>query len=512
MDQIVLWVHTVNSYLATSFQNGVRPIDAVVETVQKAVTLEGVGSSPIVIGAGLSPVELSRLHELLPDDWDVLNAPNSTAASVYQTVVEKIGSSQDTVEQLICFRLDAPFVAVDWIERLVDLQRRSWCDYTFADGYPRGYTPEIVRSDVLPVLISLADSANQRWAPGAVFETLSNDINAFDIETEAAPEDFAILRVNFTCDTRQNYIACRRIAEKATDGDYLSVLMRHPEIRRTLPYYYQVQITSELVQRPEYTPWRFDRWSGDLPKEGRHMSVANWEKLLSTITTETPEATIAIGYRGEPALHPDLDRLITAAEEYPGIQIYIETSGLQWSSKALSALETPAVAAVIVELDTTNPETYRELRGDDRYDEAVAFVESIRQTIPGKVYVQATRIKRNEWELQDFYTYWSEKPGVSVIIQKHNSFAAKIEDQRVADLTPLHRMACRHLERDMVILLDGSVPRCVQDIDGETNRGNVLLEGVTAVWERGQADFLDHLTEVYTGICENCDEYYTYNA
>nr|MDA3950499.1 spiro-SPASM protein [Spirochaeta sp.] len=295
------------------------------------------------------------------------------------------------------------------------------------------------------------------------------------------------------------------------------LLLTHPVIRRTRPYYYQVQITTAMVQRPMYTPWGDSRWvpASSSPDDGgpqpEHIPLERWNTILDKIAAETPEATIAIGYRGDPGCHPALPELIRSAEAHPGVDLYIETAGIGWSEVAIQALSSPAVAAVIVELDTNVPETYETLRGPRR-EEAVAFTDRLAATMPGRVYVQATRMRENEWELQEFYQTWNAKEGVTVIIQKHNSFAGKIADRRVADLSPLERPPCRHLERDMAIRIDGEVPRCFQDLDMEQPRGSLLKDSLATIWERGESEFEEHTRGVYSPMCRECDEYYTFNA
>ena len=230
-----------------------------------------------------------KVFQNLPDfsAWDVHFESGIDAASIFRRLHEIL---EPDVEQLVVLRLDAPFFDIQRARDLVDLHRTSWCDYTFADGYPAGFTVEVVRRDVLPVLGDLAEAGNLQWRPGILFETLSRDINAFDIETEAAPEDYSALRVSFTVDARQNFVLCRRLLQHTDDPtQMLHILLTQPTIRRTRPYYYQVQITTAMVQRPVYTPWADVRWAtptvssnGD-EEHAEHMAVERWNEILDKI-------------------------------------------------------------------------------------------------------------------------------------------------------------------------------------------------------------------------------------
>jgi spiro-SPASM protein len=515
MDRIVVSAFAVTPYLNRAFGDGITPVEHACRRIESLMSISGIEQPPLLITAGLDEGDLKLLDTLaIPDRWERHDLKSLAASDVYDFLFSALADT----ENILWARLDAPFMDPRMATGLTELHRSSWCDYTFADGYPAGYSIELLRREVLPVMKSLAQPEAMEWSPGVLFRTLQRDINAFDIETEASPEDYTLFRASLTVDTRQNYTLCLRLLEHTDagmageDSSILQVLLQRPELRRTLPYYYQVQVTTELSQEPTYQPWRRLSKPDALPTS--RMSVETWDTILSTIAGETPECTIALGYGGEPACHPDIDRIIASAATYPGISLYVETSGIGWSDSTRKALPADHVRAVIVELDAHRPETYRQLRNgsNEELQEAAGLVEWLAERMPGRVFVQATRMTDNEWELQEFYRYWNERNGVSVIIQKYNSFAGLLPDRKVADLSPLSRIPCRHLERDMVILVDASVPRCFQDIRREHIRGSFQKNSFAEIWEAGKEDFSDHLKMNYPEMCTHCDEYYTFNA
>nr|MDA3948630.1 hypothetical protein [Spirochaeta sp.] len=211
MDRIVISVFGAPVYLTTAFPDGSTPAELFARRLAELSGIDGFEHPPIAIGGELSANERGVV-ETVPgfSDWEAHFGFGGEAALIYRHLHDVLETG---VEQLLVLRLDAPFFDTRQARDLVDLHRRSWCDYTFADGYPVGFTVEVVRRDVLPVLGDLAAAGQLRWKPGVLFETLSRDINAFDIETQAAPDDFAGIRASFTVDTRQNYLLCRRLAE-----------------------------------------------------------------------------------------------------------------------------------------------------------------------------------------------------------------------------------------------------------------------------------------------------------
>ncbi|MEX2442869.1 MAG: spiro-SPASM protein [Alkalispirochaeta sp.] len=527
MDHLVLYAPRISPYLEHSFHDGSTALDHIirrVETLRHALT----PAAPVHVLCG-APPEIGRI----PDAWNIISVDDGSSedlssAAAFRALHAALPEEDGPV---ILASLDAPFFDVALARYLHTLHRQAWCDYTFGDGFPTGYAVEVLRRGTLSSLGQLAASGNQQWTRSFVFDALSSDINAFDVETEAATEDLALLRLSLTVDTRGNFILCRRLVERGVtdptdphpipdpaherydhrDIPILAMLRDDFKLRRTLPYYYHVQVTNEMAQRPSYLPWGDPQLDVRDPGAGSALAPEDWDRLIRQIARVTPEAVVSIGYRGEPGLHPELPRLIEILERHPGLQLYIETSGVGWHNTSVFALQSSSVTAVIVELDTVDPERYRELRGEE-FSEAMGFIERLQELIPGRIYAQATRMKDTEWELQSFFRHWDVAEGVTPLIQKYNSWAGRLPDRGVMDLSPLDRIPCWHLQRDMVIRKNGDVPRCFQDVDGDGHRGNVLSQGIETVWERGTQEFIDHSRGTLPSICEKCDEYYTFNA
>jgi spiro-SPASM protein len=119
-------------------------------------------------------------------------------------------------------------------------------------------------------------------------------------------------------------------------------------------------------------------------------------------------------------------------------------------------------------------------------------------------------MKENEEDLEAFFKSWKTRTE-NVIIQKYDTFSGMLPDRAIADLSPIARIPCWHLKRDMAVLLDGTVPLCREDVRVATRLGNALEEDLSVIWGRAQETYRAHLAGDYPGICAKCDEYYTYN-
>jgi spiro-SPASM protein len=125
-------------------------------------------------------------------------------------------------------------------------------------------------------------------------------------------------------------------------------------------------------------------------------------------------------------------------------------------------------------------------------------------------YIQAIRMNENDAVLEKFYKSWKAK-GKKVIVQKYDNFCEYIPERKVTDISPLKRIPCWHLKRDVSILYDGTVPLCREDVENKNVLGNIFSDSMEKIWDNGMKYYKEHLAQQYDGICRKCDEYYTYN-
>jgi len=140
-------------------------------------------------------------------------------------------------------------------------------------------------------------------------------------------------------------------------------------------------------------------------------------------------------------------------------------------------------------------------------------VSLLQAAIPGMVYPQFVRINENEEELESFFRFWNEKTnpaGGNFIIQKYDDFAGLLPSRKPADLSPVERIPCWHLRRDMTILSNGDVPSCRTYLFAGIT-GNVFEDSLEKIWHKTDEVLQKHIEKQYINKCERCDEFYTYN-
>ncbi|MDE6737430.1 MAG: spiro-SPASM protein, partial [Treponemataceae bacterium] len=247
------------------------------------------------------------------------------------------------------------------------------------------------------------------------------------------------------------------------------------------------------------------------------MAFADFQSLVAQMAALSETAVVSLSAFGEPLLHPRFADCVREVLSYPGLSVFIETDGTLVTESLAADLARLGARRIVwvVLLDAAESSLYARLHQCDAGDfsRAVAAVGLLERHFPHRVYPQMTRMKANEPQLEQFYRHWKDKDSASageLIIQKYNCFCGALPDEQSADLSPLERMPCWHLRRDLTILSDGSVPLCVSQATGAAV-GNALTEGIAAVWERFAGPLAAQIGKDYPAACETCDEFYTFN-
>jgi spiro-SPASM protein len=452
----------------------------------------------------------------VPPHWKTHTRNFWTASDIMEFLVETAsGTSEDTV--LLYAQGDAPFLDAGITERMLENHRQYYSEYTFGDGFPRGYAPELLDPAALERMVPLASTLRGPAARTVLFDVISSDINAFDLETELSGIDLRYLRLQLFCDIRRRHLLCSALYRACSGGqDVMTVIQNNEETLMTLPAYISVQVTRRCPSRPMYLPDTTDFTDmtdttdsrADSPED---MNAAQYREVLHAVREFAPDSVIGISCHGEAALHPDILDIIRMTTEETPLSLVVETSGIGWSEEVISSLieRPPERTRWIIELDASEPELYRRLRGEG-FEEAKAFALRMIEAFSGSVWVQAVRLNESEHDLAGFYKGWTAITP-NVIIQKYNDYCGIVPDRKPADIAPLERYPCWHLKRDLVILTDGTVPLCGQDLGVRFRRGNVFTDGLESVWEAGRTYYRLHLDKNYPDLCSKCDEYYTFN-
>ncbi|MCX7025465.1 MAG: spiro-SPASM protein [Spirochaetes bacterium] len=467
-----------------------------------------------LILAGPTPLSDSPYPAVSRETWTMRDVLDAARVEL---------ESRPEVDALLYLWGDCPLLDAGLARRMLADFRSYRAEYHFADGLPPGLAIEFLRPRILPSLVALCRDDALPVTRDGVFTVVQRDINSFDIETEISRVDLREFRLSLTCGTKRDFETVERLMALGV-GDAESaqnLIPAHGELLRTFPAFLQVQVAGACPQACSYCPYPgFHERTGDagaLLDRKDFMSVERFARLMDEAAVLSDDIVVDLSLWGEASLHPDFPGLVDAALGHPRFRMIVETSGIGWKPATLEALAAahPERLNWIVSLDDPDPAGYASLRGDGR-SEAEACALRLVSLFPAMAYVQAVRMKENEERLEGFYRVWKKRTD-NVIIQKYDAFAGLLPDRSVADLSPLSRPPCRHLARDLSVLLDGTVPLCREclapgAVGDAVFLGNAFESGLETVWKAGEPWFLRHVGADYPVICGRCDEYHTYNA
>lgn len=452
-------------------------------------------------------------------------------------LMEGIASSaKDKGADFVVFaHSSAAFLDLPLSKKLIQDHVEFKAEYTFADGYPAGFAPEIIDSGAAAIMAELCkgaslEAARKPVSKDSVFDIIKGDVNSFEIETEIAGEDYRLLRMDFLCSSNINALAAGSLAKKLAADGKQSLLELDKEkigdenvlaiceaaksevsVLKTVPAFYNVQIEGRVYAKNSFSPYK--------AREER-MNFESFAALVKKIKEFSGDAMVSLSLFGEAALHPDFDKFALAALD-KGLGVFAEIDGGLLPQFIRGGVFKSLVDSVPKEkrdrlcfavcLDAASQTVFEEFH-QGSLEEAAAAVRELSAAFP-QTYPQFVRVQKNEEELEAFFRFWSDKnspSGGKIIVQKYDHFCGLLPQEKTADLSPIERGPCWHLRRDMDILLDGSVPLC-RDLFLEKPLGNVFNDGLADVWSKKDSFLAEHLKNEYGNSCGNCDEWYVFN-
>lgn len=434
-----------------------------------------------------------------------------------KTIFKKIYETYKDYDVVFFASCDAPFLDSEIASELLKVHIKYSAEYTIADGFPKGLAPEVLDIGLVNILSSISNLENVKLNRTFVFECLKQNINSYDIETIIAPVDLQYLRLEFFANNKRNFLLCSEF-EGISCKNYQKFIFENEKKLFTLPAFYAIEISAKRSLQKIYLP------NENTSKES-FMSFESFKIIVDKIVEYSDDSVISFSILGEPFLNAELLKMIEYCFKQKNISLLLETDGLDFDEKQIIQIKnitekysdtSNGKLFWIVCLDSSTSEMYAKVSNielnvaENFFKKASENILTLYKYFGENVFAQFTRIKENEDELEIFYRNWKEKIN-NPLIQKHDNFAGQITDRRVADLSPIIRNVCWHLKRDMFILTDGTVLLCKEDILKKVSFGNIFSDDIKTIRENIFKIYLEHVNKIYKGLCETCDEYYTYN-
>ncbi|RJP34105.1 MAG: radical SAM protein [Phycisphaerales bacterium] len=199
------------------------------------------------------------------------------------------------------------------------------------------------------------------------------------------------------------------------------------------------------------------------------------------------DSLIVLGGCGDPLCHPKFVEILRRIRRHGVYGVAVRTTGLGLSDAVVDALMDHQVDVLEVQIDGWTPPTYAAMTSaaDPARADLAALIDRIdrldsrrrERLSPAPIVVpQMVKARQTVQELRDFYDGWLRRNG-AVGIVGYSHCGGQLESHAVMSMAPPTREPCRRLGSRCVVLADGRVTLCDQDIRGVLAVGRLGMHG-----------------------------------
>jgi MoaA/NifB/PqqE/SkfB family radical SAM enzyme len=245
------------------------------------------------------------------------------------------------------------------------------------------------------------------------------------------------------------------------------------------------------------------------------LALATAEHIFREIA-EADDLRLTLAGVGDPLLHPGIFDIIAAARVAGIGAINVETDLLTTEIEILARLIASGVDTISVHFPAATAKVYAAVMGVDGLGRAFENVRLLELMVnrAGRgtplIVPIFTKLPQNLAEMEAWYDYWIRRFGHAVIVGP-SDYAGQIPDTAVADMAPPKRRPCARLASRMMILCDGQIVSCEQDILGKQAMGIVGQTPIKEVWQQRFAAMRScHENSQWTTqpLCAGCREWH----
>lgn len=291
--------------------------------------------------------------------------------------------------------------------------------------------------------------------------------------------------------------------------DLVGRLVEHTATQPANPREVVLELNTTRSTSPVFAPHTH------LPISRADLSVELAKKLFAEIGA-VDDVRLTLAGVGDPLLHPHVLTIIAAAKAAGIAAIHVETDLTIADDTVIAGLARSEIDVVSVHLPALTPQMYRAMMGVDAYTQVLknltTFVTERARRQSGVPLIVPTFVKcaQNMGEMDAWYDQWIRAVGSAVITGPSNC-GGMIPSTAVADMSPPKRRACVRLTSRLVVLSDGTVTTCEEDVLGRQAMGNINSDSLLRLWRSRQARLRQDHEAAQWGrhpICAGCTEWH----
>ena len=417
--------------------------------------------------------------------------------------------SRTGADHLVKIFADSPFLDLSIINDMIQLHIDYMAEYTYSENLPSGLGCEIVSKDLIDAL----PETDKKTL--SLSKVVKSNINQFDIEIYYRDPDIRDKRIAFRSGKKRDRAIMENLlsihGELPQYSSINTLITDNPESLYIGPSYLEIELTGRCQLECIFC------YRDTLKQEHGDIEIDHVRKILDDMKGFQLPYTICFGGSGEPLLHEQFYEIAEMVLNEPEIeQLIVETNGMLADSNYAHFVQNSGKGKIktIININGFDNDTYQSIHGNDTFQHVHDNIEELKKSIENDdlVYIQVMKINETEPFLDRYYDFWEEKK-VPIILQKQNIFCSRVKDRRYSDLSPVVRIPCWHLQRDLYLLADGSAGFCKQDVDAEYFKESVIEKSLQEIWKIKNNAYLNDYKGTYPKKpdCTKCDEWYTFN-
>lgn len=404
---------------------------------------------------------------------------------------------------------DSPFVDSAIISEMLNVHTTYIAEYTYSENIPDGFCCDIISRLLIQ---SLPDSEDDTKSL-PIQQVIKTNINQFDVELFYKEPDIRNKRLTFRTGSKRE----KQIIENIFNienripaySEITELINSNPEVLYTGPSYVELELTDKSSFETIYS------YNSLVEKKRGEIDPGLVEKIISELDSFGLPYAISLTGSGDPLQHSSFFAILDIIAQGKELEtLIIETDGTELDPGFLNYIQEhhDLPLKMIVECNGFNRETYSSVHQADLFDNVLKNIETLHTALGENLYLQIMKINETEPFLDSYYDFWENKK-INIILQKQNTYLGKLKDRRYYDLTPLVRIPCWHLQRDLTIFADGSVPYCKQDLNCKFSSYNAAEIPISEIWSTRRQSFINNYKNDYpsTPDCKTCDEWFTFN-
>lgn len=353
--------------------------------------------------------------------------------------------------------------------------------------------------------------------PGRLLHYFDDQLGKEPIATDACapvPTPVARSRDRFTLDSDRQAARIAGATEPlngqlaASRAEELVQRMGASDTVDVLPREIVLELNTTRASKPVF-------WPGELLAiERPDFSRGLAEQLFGQMSL-LDETRLTLAGVGDPLCCPSFFEIVDLAHS-AGLAIHVETDLLDVSPETINRLGGCGIDVISIHLPALSPQTYAAVMGRDGY---AGVLENIRQLLLGRrgngssipiVVPIFTKCRQNLGQMEAWYDQWLRAVG-SAVIRGPSCFGGQVPDVAVADMCPSRRRPCGRLNSRIMVLSDGRLVSCEEDVTGRQVMGHLADGNLSEIWrKRFEALRDDHRKEKLDlhPLCGTCREWH----